>query len=131
MKLKPTEKKSMRDAPNMPHVVCMPMDGNCLFHALGYPRVDHRVVRRAIVRHMQTHWNDYRPFATDPNYVTRMAREGEWGDELVLRAYHDLTGHPVRVVDADTGERISAYGTKERGARWLLFARGHYDVFTK
>ena len=112
-------------------VVRMPMDGNCLFHALGYPKVNHCAVRRVVVRHMRDHWDDYRHFVSDdPHYLGRMARLGEWGDELSIRAYHDATGHPLRVYDAQTGNLISTYGAYTPHSRRLVYHtdRGHYDV---
>ena len=65
-------------------------------------------------------------------YLARMARDGVWGDELVLQAYADLTGWDVEVYAAGTQPyaRISRYGGNGSGiaAQRLVFDGGHYDV---
>lgn len=108
----------------------MPGDGNCLFHSLthGTAHHDHRSLRRAVVRYMTDHWDQYRDFATEPDYLRHMGREGTWGDEPVLRAYHDLTGARVEVYDP-RGRLISVYGGSGcRDVRRVRFTGCHYDA---
>ena len=99
-------------------ILRMPSDGNCLFHALGHPNMSHTAVRRAVVMHLRVNWDVYKPFVDDEAYLERMARNGEWGDELALRAYHHYSGRPIRVVDAHTGTCLAIYNESATSNSW-------------
>jgi hypothetical protein len=128
------ERVAMRERPTTkPSIVRMPRDGNCLFHGLGYPHMHHAAVRHAVVAHLRLHWDEYAPFVDEgSDYLVRMARDGEWGDELVLRAFHHFSGRPICVLDAHTGEVLATYTDRWKRLRmpWkrLVFDSAHYDV---
>jgi hypothetical protein len=110
----------------------MPGDGNCLFHSLSYPNGNHRMVRACIVRHISKHWNEYREFVVTEergDYIQQMFRPGTWGDELVLRAFSDLSERRVRVYDDLLQEVIAVYGDVHgQPAVNVRFSGCHYDV---
>ena len=116
-------------------------DGNCMFRALAYPHEDHHnVVRACVVCHMRERWQeDYAPFvdaAERDTYLDAMARDGTWGDELVLRAFARLTNTPVRVhAAAPPHALLSSYGedgdplrVRTAPPRTLSYDGAHYNV---
>ena len=112
----------------------MPGDGNCLFHSLSYPSGNHRMVRACIVRYISNHWEEFRNFVVVEergDYIQQMIRPGTWGDELVLRAFSDLSQRRVRVY-TPSQQLISEYGSEENGATIVnvCFSGCHYDVLS-
>lgn len=89
------------------------------------------MVRACIVRYIVKHWNDFREFVVAEergDYIEQMIRPGTWGDELVLRAFSDLSRRRVRVY-SPSQQLISEYG--DAGDRPIVnvrFSGCHYDV---
>ena len=136
------KKSDMRDVPlpstayrgAVPCVHRVPGDGNCMFAAIGHVDGEpaHRV-RARVVRHVAAHWETYRDFLEHNearDWLARMARAGEWGDELVLRAFADATPAAVRVLDATTRALLWRYPSHTvRGTpRTVLYGGAHYDA---
>lgn len=108
-------------------------DGNCLFRALAHPHGDHQVVRARVVQHLRMHWDDtYHAFVPEEKrgtYLNTLAREGVWGDELVLRGFADAADMRVDVFRAsDPSRLISTYGSGRVADRKLLYDGVHYNV---
>lgn len=114
-------------------VHAMPQDGNCLFHALAFGRVDHGLVRRGVAGQIKTHWDVYKSFVPEPErraYLAAIRRDGTWGDELSIRAFCDLSGERVRVYDTRAQRVVGDYGDARRVAHNLLYDGAHYDVLS-
>eukprot|EP00667_Euglena_gracilis_P010046 EG_transcript_10216 len=83
-------------------------DGNCQFRALSYqlfrdPRYHFDLRRMAVeeIRNFQFRYMHFFQGATDfKNYVTRMAQDGTWGDDVTLRAICDRFGVAAHVITA-------------------------------
>lgn len=83
-------------------------DGNCQFRALSYQLYGtqdrHAAVRAATVAHMRRLREEYGVFFIDDEFdafLTNMAREKTWGDELTIRAAADAFGCTVHVITSD------------------------------
>jgi hypothetical protein len=123
----------------MPSLRCkrvrVPGDGNCLFHALGHPRISHYVVRHYVVAYVAANWQRYEPFIDAEQrggYLKRMGANGVWGDELTIDAFARCAKVCVRVFDNATGRLISSYGDeflhRPRSLFFMLVYDGfHYD----
>lgn len=115
--------------------VAMRADDNCLFRALSHQffrtEDNHALVRASCVEEIRTNPGAYRPFLsgeTARRYAQRMSRDGEWGDEIVLRAAARAFGRKIRVVDARTGRRTRYRPVRATGpAVTILFSGNHYD----
>lgn len=113
-------------------VVRIQGDGNCMFRALAHgSHRSHQQVRHEVAEWMNHHWEkDCAPFLSDEErngYLSRMRRDGTWGGELELSAYHRLTGDTVCVWDASRS-LVQSYGNKgDDDAVHLLFHGCHYD----
>ena len=107
-------------------------DGNCLFRSLSHPVGSHLMVRACVVRYISKNWNEFRDFVvTDErgDYIQQMIRPGTWGDELVLRAFSDLSRRHVRVY-TPSQRLISEYGSADdQPSVNVCFSGCHYDVF--
>ena len=125
--------KTVKD-PHEMRVVRMESDGNCLFRSLAYPSRQHQAVRNGLVQYLKTNWDYYKEFVVDEEhavYGRRMATNGVWGDELMLRVFSDAANVDVFVYDAQTGALISEYRPKKPSdvllSRYLLYDGAHYD----
>jgi hypothetical protein len=136
-------------------VMNMPMDGNCLFHALGYLRDGAtgrdraQELRREIIGFMETcpwkviggasleEWVKRESGLGMKEYVKKMSG-GAWGGGLELAVYVELVrkgvmvfvpGAKVGVVDlvAAFGE-VGACGGSEEVLALLYVGGAHYDV---
>jgi len=92
------------------------------------------MVRACIVRYISNHWEEFRNFVVVEergDYIQQMIRPGTWGDELVLRAFSDLSQRRVRVY-TPSQQLISEYGSEENGATIVnvCFSGCHYDVLS-
>ena len=114
----------------------MPMDGNCLFHAMGYPDVPHDVVRRCCVDYVSRRWQALRCFVDEgerAHYLENMRRPGHWGDELMLQAFSEMARTRVVVHAHDPSrvphDRTHVYGDRfaHRPACVLRYENAHYD----
>ena len=118
-----------------PLLVRCPPDGNCMFHALAVPTTTHDVVRRVVASFVEQEWDAYAPFLPDGEgeaYLRALRRPGAWGDEVVLRAFADMSGVPVRVLCHRTGGVVAEYAPRSPVAhsvtRVLLYDGAHYDA---
>ena len=76
---------------------CAPLPpGNCQFRSLAdqmwHDQNLHKEIRRLVVGHMSQHRSQYAPFVTSeafPAYIARMAKDGEWGDNVTLQVAAD------------------------------------------
>ena len=81
-------------------------DGNCQFRALSlglYESEDrHAEVRANIVQHLRENSERYFQFVENgevfADYVNRISQDGQWGDEVTLRAFEQCSGRGVRVL---------------------------------
>jgi len=81
-------------------------DGNCQFRALSvgiYEREDrHAEVRANIVQHLRENSERYFQFVESgevfADYVNRISQDGQWGDEITLRAFVEYYSRGVRVL---------------------------------
>jgi hypothetical protein len=81
-------------------------DGNCQFRALSlglYESEDrHAEVRANIVQHLRENPETYFQFVENgevfADYVNRISQDGQWGDEVTLRAFEQCSGRGVRVL---------------------------------
>lgn len=116
----------------------MPMDGNCMFHALAYPSETHAAVRSAVVDHMSEHWrDDFHPFLETKEakgYLRAMSLNGTWGDQLALRAFSECFQMEVRVYRwkrdgvLRVHHRMIPSSTPVRGVKHLVYdGSSHYD----
>lgn len=105
-------------------------DGNCLFRSLAHPSHDHADVRRRILRHIRRNWDKYSMFMEDSEqatYLENMARNGTWGDELIISAYSDAYGVDVHVHDT-RHNTVLRYGREYPTFKHVRYDGGHYDV---
>lgn len=80
-------------------------DGNCQFRAISQElfgtQDHHRLVRAEVVAHMTCHSPEYRAYFAPEEwdaYIAKMSQDGEWGDELTLRATADAFEIRIHVV---------------------------------
>ena len=81
-------------------------DGNCQFRALSlglYGSEDHHAdVRANIVQHLRENPETYSAFMEPDEdfaeYINRISQDGQWGDEVTLRAFERCNGRGVRVL---------------------------------
>jgi len=91
-------------------------DGNCQFRAMSQElfgtQQHHARVRAAVVAHMRRREAEYRSLFDDGewcSYISQMARDGEWGDELTLRAAADAFGVKIHVVTSNNNNWYLVY----------------------
>ena len=112
-------------------------DGNCQFRSLadqlfGSPE-RHSEVRRMVIAQLVRSAEDYEVFVPDdyPDYVRKMARDGEWGDHLTLQAAADVYGRRICILS--TYEKnflieITPKTMRHPRVLWLSFwAEVHYN----
>ena len=107
-------------------------DGNCLFRALAYPSTQHAKLRQRLVDHVSRNWDGYyESFMEEDDrgdYITRMRRNGTWGDELMLSAFAEVYECTVIVYKPDAQTVISQYGDCGERVRRVSFSGAHYDA---
>lgn len=91
-------------------------DGNCQFRALSvdlYGDEDSHVALRArVVQQLRTCPSRYMPFVQEPydEYVTRMACDGQWGDNITLQAASDALICEIQILtDTPGAESITLH----------------------
>jgi hypothetical protein len=116
----------------------IPGDGNCQFSAVsdqlyGTPRHS-KQIRKMCLAQLAENPRDYSPFVsgftTYADYLRRMARQGEWGDNVTLQAISDLFGLRVRLVTSYHSGVVQVEPKVMRSSRilWLsFFAELHYN----
>lgn len=115
-------------------------DGNCQFRALSrqlYGDEDqHGHIRARMVEQLKSTPDRYGDFVHEPfgEYVNRMSRNGEWGDNVTLQATSDMLGVDIHVLTDQPGaDHIELHATDECTASghplWLSFlSEVHYDA---
>lgn len=84
-------------------VCAVAADGNCQFRALSVALYGseerHAEMRAQVVQQMRRCPQDYSPFVHEPfgEYLARMERDGEWGDNVTLQAASDKLSCRVKV----------------------------------
>ena len=86
--------------------------GNCMFIAISFSAgvaLNHDDLRQAVCNHLRTMEDTFKDlieerFPDYASYVDNMARDGSWGDDLVLQSCAALFMRPVRVVSAENEE---------------------------
>lgn len=84
-------------------------DGNCQFRALSLQlngdEEDHGSVRACIVEQLQKEPQRYKDFVHEEysDYLKRMARDGQWGDNVTLQAASDTLGLEIRILTDQPG----------------------------
>lgn len=116
-------------------------DGNCQFRALSqqlYGHEDqHGHIRARMVEQLKSTPSRYGDFVHEPfgEYVERVSRNGEWGDNVTLQATSDMLGVDIHVLTDQPGaEHIELHATEQGTASgpeslWLSFlSEVHYDA---
>jgi len=84
-------------------------DGNCQFRALAAQLYGdegrHRELRSRVVEHLRLGREWYQAFTDEPfdEYVARIARDREWGDNMTLQAACDALGRDICVLTDQPG----------------------------
>lgn len=109
-------------------------DGNCLFHSLAKCmediQIDHHRVRELLIDYIQENAERFEGDILASNYLSvsdyceSMARDGEWGDAIMLQAFILMTNVNVRLF-TDYGFSDLNPGGHQNVA--LIQHRGHYQ----
>lgn len=102
-------------------------DGNCQFRALSVALFGsedrHGTLRAKVVQQMRASPQDYAQFVDEPytNYLDRMARDGEWGDNVTLQAASDALNRRLQVLtDVPGADCIMVYPKQLRSTEGLV-----------
>lgn len=128
---------------DMYHVKASPIqaDGNCQFRALAQQfygdESQHQVIRTAVVKQLEAAPERYADFVQEAytDYLKRMGRDGEWGDNVTLQAASDALASDVHILTDQPGaEYLQVHsngkidGTTHKSL-WLTFlAEMHYEA---
>lgn len=116
----------------------IPGDGNCQFSAVsdqlyGTPKHS-KQVRKMCIAQLAENPREYSPFVsgfhTYSEYLKRMSKQGEWGDNITLQAISDLFGLRIRLITSYAGGVVQVEPKEMRSSRilWLsFFAELHYN----
>ncbi|XP_062346129.1 deubiquitinase OTUD6B isoform X4 [Cinclus cinclus] len=98
----------------------IPSDGHCMYRAIEDQLKDHQnswtvaTLRNQTAKYMQSHFDDFLPFLTNPNtgdmysreefekYCDDIANTAAWGGQLELRALSHILQTPIEVVQMDS-----------------------------
>ncbi|XP_061851761.1 deubiquitinase OTUD6B isoform X2 [Colius striatus] len=98
----------------------IPSDGHCMYRAIEDQLKDHQnswtvaTLRNQAAKYMQSHFDDFLPFLTNPNtgdmysreefekYCDDIANTAAWGGQLELRALSHILQTPIEVVQMDS-----------------------------
>ena len=89
-------------------LVCVPPDGNCLFHAvvrqLPEPHITHLDLRQMTANCISTNRLDFEPFVTSDfdQLVRDLARPTEWAGDDALRGVAEVLRTTIRVIAMDS-----------------------------
>jgi len=102
-------------------------DGNCQFRALSVAldgnEEGHAALRAQAVQQMKKAPEDYAPFVHEPYsaYLDRLARDGEWGDNLTLQALSDALVCRIKIItDVPGAEILMVYPKKLKSTEGLV-----------
>jgi hypothetical protein len=115
-------------------------DGNCLFRAFARAleggQRDHSEVREGAVHWIRGHSSEFAPFIPAryeglDGYLVDMARDGTWGDNLMLQALCAKYEAEVWVYkEVDNGHRVwmlGGQGTNCQSTFYLYLSGHHYE----
>lgn len=115
-------------------------DGNCQFRAVSvqlYGEEEHHVALRArVVQQLLACPERYAGFMPEPydEYVKRIARDGEWGDNVTLQAMSNMLGCQINVLtDVPGAECVEVFpvtgsDAKEPPLCLTFLTEVHYDA---
>lgn len=116
-------------------------DGNCQFRALAQQlygdESQHHVIRAAVIKQLEATPERYADFVHEAyaDYLKRMGRDGEWGDNVTLQAASDALASDVHILTDQPGaEHLQVHSNgKVDGSThkslWLSFlAEVHYEA---
>lgn len=116
-------------------------DGNCQFRALAQQlygdESQHQSIRSRMVDQLKSTPECYSGFVheTFEDYVNRMSRDGQWGDNVTLQAASDMLGTEIHILTDQPGAEhlevrpASQNADQPQSPLWLAFlAEVHYDA---
>jgi len=116
-------------------------DGNCQFRALSVQlygnEAHHAAIRQRLIQQLVEKRDRYEGshLGTFEEYVERMARDGEWGDNLTLQAASDLLNCDIHVLtdNAESGlleihPEAQQSKPHERSLCLAFLTEVHYDA---
>lgn len=118
-------------------------DGNCLFRSVSHQVYGddshHAIVRAAAVQYMRIEREWFRPFVASDDrefdeYLQRMSRNGEWGDDPEIQAMCEIYDRPANIFAFDQLEGAKCLRTFHEGTgtrppmRLSYYGGGHYDA---
>jgi hypothetical protein len=105
-------------------------DGNCQFRALAFDLYGsedgHEQLRAAVIAQLKATPQRYQEFVHEPysEYIARMERQGQWGDNVTLQAASDVLCCMIRVftdrLGDDAGECILVHPAQTDATEGLL-----------
>lgn len=116
-------------------------DGNCQFRALSQQLYGdesyHDALRAKVVERLEAAPECYADFVHEPymNYIKRMARCGEWGDNVTLQAASDALGTDIHILtDVEGAECVKVHPTRRDSESYqkplclTFLTELHYDA---
>lgn len=113
-------------------------DGNCQFRALAHQlrgsEADHRIVRELVVDQLRVFGELYREYVPDDynEYCAVMAKDGEWGDHVTLKAVADVYNTRIVVLTSYEGavftEIEPRHEERKRPVLLSFWAEVHYNA---
>jgi len=115
-------------------------DGNCQFRAVSVQMYGdqgyHGALRARVVAQLKETPERYADFVHEPydEYVKRMARGGEWGDNVTLQAASDALGTDIHILtDIAGAEYVEVHPKEKAGASQkplclTFLTEVHYDA---
>lgn len=88
----------------------IPMDGNCLFHALtrcllqrGVPKLTHEELRQFVCFYMENNEDFRATWGITQDYITQMKQSGTWGGGLEIAVIAKIYNLKIHVTIVDQG----------------------------
>lgn len=128
-------------APALFHVREQASDGNCLFRSFsdqiyGTPEY-HTLLRDRCSKYIASERNYFEQFIAEPfdEFITRIQREGEWGDDVEIEALSEIFDCRVEIYASHNNSFMRTFH-ETCGAKWLhpvrlqYEGRAHYNSLT-
>jgi len=116
-------------------------DGNCQFRALSQQlygdESQHDAIRANIVQWLKSKPEQYADFVHEPfdDYIDRLARNGEWGDNVTLQAASDMLCREIHILTDQQGAEFVKVRPADKATepppaplRLAFLAEVHYDA---